>query len=746
MEALIALLSLAFLAWQAVRIGKSFKHPEPTRLSASPARAAAYSPAGPELPAAKPIPTARDCWIPPGKATAVAGFQLSGGMLYVGSGLPSVAGYSTEPALIDPALPVNSDTPDLAGTGMTYWPSYDSLSPECRAGYLRWLSTDRRQPDAYIGYVFLYLYGLERRVLADRAGSGFESSELPAMENELKALLEAYGHNGSFNRYATQLRDILVALSGTEVAPSLTTETDSGAMPVPVRVGLGRLVGAGKRIPPDWAARWYITHPDSSLRTPARRCEKEFIALFRARYARDFGDGVLLPTRQKHLTLSIRPASASFAGSASLSLDVPDILQARGPINRLRAIGESCMDDLDAFSRWLGRNSNTPMTIAAVALLPREIASSHESVEAQAVWDWAAQHTQANVLSVGTSDELLQLCPSLGSGKLTKNEAVLLAQLLEKGGYGIEPDVRFGGPALAPEATVVLFRLADSAANPSPTPQYTATSALLHLAVAVAAADGTVSDAEQHHLRDRVAQALALTEQERLRLSAHLRWLVKETPSVTSLRSRIASLTSSQRDAIADFIVSIAGADGRIDPEEIKTLTKIFPLLGLAAEDVYSHVHGMAAGVPAPGPKGVTGGEPTVPAEIHGSPPASSASGPVRLNLDLVRAKLMESAQIGAILEEALVGADDAPELHGTPQTPPSPTARGAQKELLTRLVDHSKWPRLEFERLTAELRLLPDGAIDALNEAAFDKCGTPVIEGDDPLTIDLAIARELIQ
>ena len=66
-------------------------------------------------------------------------------MIYVGS------------LVIRPSDPTAVPTPD-------YYPSYAGLSPEQRWVYLNWL-TDVSQP-VYIGYVFLYYYGLERQLLS----------------------------------------------------------------------------------------------------------------------------------------------------------------------------------------------------------------------------------------------------------------------------------------------------------------------------------------------------------------------------------------------------------------------------------------------------------------------------------------------------------------------------------------------------------------------------------------------------
>ena len=41
-------------------------------------------------------------------------------------------------------------------------------------------------------------------------------------------------------------------------------------------------------------------------------------------------------------------------------------------------------------------------------------------------------------------------------------------------------------------------------------------------------------------------------------------------------------------------------------------------------------------------------------------------------------------------------------------------------------------------------LGLLPDGALEVVNEAAFDACGSAVSAGDDPVEIDGDVVKEL--
>jgi tellurite resistance protein len=699
-------------------------------------------------PAESAFATAEGCWVPPGQETTVAGYSIRGGMVYIGKELSSITGLRVEPALIDPSLPVKCSRPERSGAGMTYWPSYSSISPECRAAYLDWLGTGRRDPSAYIGYVFLYLYGLERRALVEAPRSARAKEDLPAIAAEVEQLLHVYGGNNSFRGYATQLLDVLRILAvrdDDDLKPSV--ERSGYEMPFSVRVGIGRILAAGKPLPPDWALSWFLTHPETGARTrtPMRRCPQEFGDLFRARYASEYGDGLLLKPNRSKLKMAITPASPSFGGQVDLAMDLPDVAVLTAPFSKLCQIGERCATDLDAFSRWVGRNIDAPKTIAAVALLPPELATTHDSGEARVLWEWVEKTVGSRERAVCNTDDLLQHCASFGHGKLAKSEAVLLAQLLEKGGYGIEPDVRFGGAPLAPGGTAVVFKLPPGA-RAIASPQYSAATVLLHLAVAISAADGSISPSEEQHLEEHMRGALSLGDAERLRLSAHLAWLMKSPPSLTGVKKRLESLDQRQRSAIADFIISVAGADGQISPDEIRTLSKIYPMLGLAADDVYSHVHAMATGARA----AVETGEPVmvIPAQPSTGFAIPSRPGPthaVQLDMTAVKTKLAESAQISAILGDIFTDDDTT--------NAPAPTVTKASMGkvpsvygvLLSRLVERPEWSRSEFETIAAECRLLPDGAIDTLNEAGFEHIGGPVLEGDDPIQIDTAAAKELL-
>ena len=144
-----------------------------------------------------------------------------------------------------------------------------------------------------------------------------------------------------------------------------------------------------------------------------------------------------------------------------------------------------------------------------------------------------------------------------------KREASALAVGLDALGFGIEPDVRFDGPVLDAAKPAVVFRLPQGSGK-APTAPYRMGQLLLQLAVAVAAADGAADPRELDEALVHLDRLFALETPERVRLQAHLVWLEAAPPSLARLTSRLKTLASTARAALADAVVSIAlGPRGR---------------------------------------------------------------------------------------------------------------------------------------------------------------------------------------
>jgi len=676
----------------------------------------------------------------------IGGYAIPGGMLYVGSGLRASTG-DVEPALLNPALQINQRSPDFRGQGMDYWPSYSTIPPASRAAYLAWLAGGRSDPHAYIGYVFLYFYGLERLVLVDAPRHLPLRHAIPTVADEVRRLLQVYGENSSFDSYANSFLELLAMLDldppATAAGPPPERAPQHWEAPVALRAGLGWFAQHGRPVPADWALAWAWYHPSIYIRTPQTRCQEEFDALFRIRYPQP---GLRPRAGRTRVGLYYRPASAGIPSRHAELPDVSDVLEQAAPSRKLAQLVEAVTDELDPYSRWLGRHPDGRRTLAAAALLPDELIG-HAGAELEALRAWLEQRLGERGRVPVEAAELVGHWPTAQPDKMTRGEAVSFAQLLGRLGVGVEPDVRHGGPPLAP-GPAVLFRIVTDAPHVA-SPAYAAATTLMHLAVAVGAADGSVTPDEHDHLLRHLESALHLTSVERRRLEAHLDWLLASDVKLTGLKKRLGVLDGAQSAAVGDFLLTVAVADGVISPGEVSTLTKIYKLLGLDPQSVPTRLHQwVTADRPAPATQPVT----VRPAHagsdgyaIPAPPPRQPQAGLI-LDEAAIAAKVAETAQVSALLADIFAEEEPPAPTNEKLETDPVAGLDAAHGALLRALAVRQAWSHAEYIALAQQFGVMPAGALDVLNDAAFEACGEPVAEGDDEIQLNPEALQELLR
>jgi uncharacterized tellurite resistance protein B-like protein len=713
-------------------------------------------------------------WFGPVQPVAVGNFILPG-FVYVGHGLTVPEGSDPEPALIDPTLDVDTRQPDWSGAHLDYWPSYSNIPAASRAAYLTWLAGGRRHPDVPIGYVFLFFYGLERRVLIDAAAQGDPSAraELPAIAEELRALSDLYSHY-AFQRYAPRLLEAVDFLMASQQDVDETTppplEAHAWQIPFSLRIGLGEFARTRRPVPSAWAQTWALAHPQIATRSPVTRCPQEFAEQFAYRYGLQCGDALLVTPTGTRVRLDYHGASSGLP-HAQASIDVPDVFDSAQPVAVLKDIVDRCNEDLNPFSRWLGRNTDGRGTLAAAALLPSNLLPT-AGPQVQALIDWMEPHLAGRDFAVIDGGDLASRWTG-GTTQFGKRDATAYAQLLAALGYGIEPDVRMGGTS-PNNGPLVVFR-EEGPSPASASPAYAAATTLVHLATAVATADGAATADEVEHITTHIETNLDLSPPERRRLRAHLEWLLARGVMLTGLQARLDRLPRRQRELIAEFLTLVAAADGVIEPAEVKTLTKIHRMLGLEPADLLASLAIRTSPTePAPAPVA----DPVPAAAVPRSGRHSSDEPPAGITLDptLVEARLAETSHVAALLSDIFTDDRDAlagPTTHPTvpPQPPAMDSPRGQDQvgvstpgavgrvaaggsvagldaphsQLLSELRGLTHVSRGDFECLAERHHVLPDGAIDVLNEACYDRSGEPLLQGEDPIDIRDDLMKELL-
>ena len=669
-------------------------------------------------------------WIPAGAVATVAGVDIPGGMLYVGTSLIAPSG-GTDPCLVDPTCRVDLRG-DYTERAMDYWPSYSAISPTARRAYLSWLADGRCHPEADIGYVFLYFYGLERRVLVDARSDPIVKADLPLIGAELRRLIGVYGERSrSFRRYASELLDWVevVLHGGTLYERSIADVPRTAELPIYLRLALGQAALAGLPVPPALALAWVKHDPAISLRTPATRCADHFNALFGQRYTDTFGDGLKLPRNRTRLKFAYRPASAGFLGrEVTMSFgDIPDVTAVTGPIRKLQQVVDAITKELEPYSRLIAKTPEAADALEGHLLLPI------------ALWSQAGQSAIEALRSRMNDGALLlsygNLLGDLGArSTLSRANLQALARTLESVRIGFEPDVLAGARSPKPENNIVLFDLPPGEPHPRMTPAYQAARLTLQMASSVAAADGSFNDAEHELLRRQVQDWSHLTAHHRHRLLAHLRLLSKEPMSLTALKQQLDPLSQPERESIASFMATVAQSDGTVSPAEVKLLEKLYKALGVDAKKVFSDLHAAAAGAVA----------------IERIEQSGFVLDPAR-----IAALQQDTQRVSALLSTIFAEGEDQTPAHAElperePMVHEGSTQGGvlgldeAHSAFARLLLSRPQWTRAELEDAAADLDLMLDGALEQLNEAAYRSHDIPFTDGDDPLAVDAEIVERL--
>lgn len=690
----------------------------------------------------------RGLWVPPGESISVHGRTLSDGMVYVGPALAALDRYrDTDPALINPRLRADSQRPDRSGQYLDYWPSYDSIPRSSRAAYLDWLADGRRDPDTPIGYVFLFFYGLERRILVDADVSDEARGEVPELVAEIDDLLSIYGdRHSSFHGYASRLLrytklafGLTDARSGDEGQPA-----DDGSMAL---WKVGRCVSRGEPIPSSWASRFARSAASEHLRTPARRCPEAFLRLFEVRYEEEYGEGLEVQADRPPLEVSYGTASAgmqkTFSHATDDTVDAREINEVRRPLVRL---AQKVEPEIDDYSRWIGRRDDRDGP-AAVGLLPRPVIRDFAGEEAREFADRIEGWLGDDECVVSPSQRIVDAWPTKNDGYMTGKEAEAFSGFLEGFGFGVEPDVRYSrNPSKRDH--LAIFRLPGEARPPGE--EFEAARLLLHLAAAVAGADEEIAEEEERHIEEHLESALDLSASERARLRAHLARRLEHPPTLHGVRRRAEKLTERQRHSLARFLVTVAGADGHLDHAEVEVLEKIYDTLELDPDTVHADLHDMAARVPGDrGPVVVVEADEDdsgheIPETRDPAGAGSRYSDGVTLNMDRLADVQAETRDVSRRLAGVFAGEDDD---EAPPEHRVDPGIDGLSEghlTLLDALVDRDSCSRSQFDTLAEQEGLMPGFAIEQINSVSLETCGEPLLEGHDPVEVNPYALEEL--
>ena len=672
-------------------------------------------------------------------SVTVAGRDI-GGMVYLAPEHRGSAWEQMSRPVIDPGLRVLDEGNNLSGEGMPYWPSYSSIDPRARATYLEWLASGRSDKRYNVGYVFLYFYGLERRFFVDRPGQ----DEKELLIAEVERLLRIYGGNRSVNGYLGTFLDAAQTTLGYEDRTEPRIERAGYDLPLNLRVTIGRMSREGLPIDADWLLRWYVAHPDYSLRTPASRAFPEFRALFGQLLGERYPEGVPVPVPKRTLRVQYRAASSEFVSDLDEYIGhVPDISRISKPLNVAKTIVDEATDALDRYSRFLGRNPDGRGTIEAHALLPERLWPLFPCEEVEDLRRWSEEIIDDDGLVPVT--QVIEHLENEHPEKITKRRLTDAADALARLSVGMAPDPRFALRSPKYGEPVVLFRLpAGVTVLDEVSSRYKSILVAIAVGSFLAHADDGLATAEHDELVAIISAADDLSETERARLRANLDWMMTVTPDLTLFRRHLKDLPDDTSQELGQFALALAASDGVVSAKEVSALERLYRALGLESGGIYSALHALTSP-----DEPVT----VLPASSQEQgftiPPRPDESGPVKLNAQRVAAVMANTERVSSILGEIFQEEDPEGEVEVAEATENADSGftglDARHSAFLGELLVQPHWEQGEYETLARQFQLMPAGAVETLNEWSLDHFDDLVIEEGQGYAVNQEIKAEIM-
>lgn len=671
-----------------------------------------------------PVPErlTRAVWVAPGSLVEIAGFRVTGGFIYVGETMRDPRGL-TDVSLINPTLPVRNEGIFLERQTM-FWHSYVEASPKARLAYLTWLTGERNDPNADTGFLFWYLYGLERRVIFDLAQQSDTEAESAQIAQELRRLLSLYGSRSvNFREYVSELLALaegsaLTLADAHKPVPSLSR---TWKFPLYLDVAMGHCVKAGQPLPSSLAFAWVHYSPTVPLKGWVKDVLPALKELFNSRYVQSWGEGMLIDPPANVLKQSYRACSPSFRSQGDLEFSfsgVPRVTVRLTEFYALKELFETCVADLTAYAKAVVKQPSKRDALETVALFPPDFVSPIIREAARTLQEYC----EGEVRSI-TIEALAKLAGA-AEPPLQKPYFAALSKVLDLAGLAVAPNLPSKAETSEDLQTICWVYPWSKEHAPSGPVLEDWSARVLCLQAGLGMVGRNVSVEELAPLAAATLSDASPWASIWMGLTARR---APAKPSKAQFLKHYTGLSTSVQDQVLLVIQRQVVTGPDVPVEDLRLLEKLYHAVNKSDNSVYSAVHSTQT-------------------------ESSLATSP---KLDFVRIQQLqeETAQVGALLAPIFEDPADAPVVclptaplnQGTgPLAELRGKLRPEQVAFFDFLITRAVWDRVVVEAKSRELNLMLEGVLEALNELCFDTYDAPLFEGDDPLELSFEILNKL--
>jgi hypothetical protein len=242
-----------------------------------------------------------------------------------------------------------------------------------------------------------------------------------------------------------------------------------------------------------------------------------------------------------------------------------------------------------------------------------------------------------------------------------------------------------------------------------------------------------------------------LSNAEKYSLLAFMHWCLITPQGTSGLKQQLSQASEAIKEAISHILVTVALSDGKIELSEIKQLEKLYTMMGLEKKHVTEDLHVLSA---TTGPVTVGLRDPDTSFSIpKDKSPAGVVTG-FSLNQELIKIREEETRLVKGVLEGIFSDQDEVEPIvaaalataETTTEDSDNPLSHldAAHQAFFNKLLEQETWERASLYEACKNLGLMFDGAMEVINEWAFEHVNAPLIEDGEPVYVDVNLAKEL--
>ena len=682
-------------------------------------------------------------WIAQDESIKIKGKTITKGFFYYGNELLAFSDEemsyfgknSNDAALVDDSLGILFDKKHKENEYLARINniSFENFSSKSRGAYINWLATDRADLNTPQQYLYLYFFGLERRIIIDSFKNEVSDDEFKSIFNELNRIYHTFSQHVSMAYRLSSLIDLMLAVRFDLLKDHKNKLTFTNRI-LHLKLRLSICCHEKKPIPPELALNWMTSSPHYTHRITSVRCKEIFSRLFIETYKIKYKSGLKLNKNKKKIQYSTMNPSLN---NVNNTIDLCDPFELKLPVKKLIAIADECNDELAAYSRYINKNEASKNDLEAILLLPELALDEKQLAIITQFKNWLIGQKNKNNSFILVSDFLLQINKETPK-KLTKKEMDSLQHLTQKSGYGFAPDPRYHPAKPMLNGHIFLFEDAIPETY-TPSSQCKTLDIILHVGVLLAQLHSVSHQRTLDALQQFIDQEMELSVFDKKSLNAYLKWRQHSPITMTGLKQSISKQNKTEKEKIRQTVIHIAFTVPQMSPEKIKLLEKIYRLLNLDTSQLLTDIHHSSSPRKSP----------LIPKTSAGKNAAFSFD-EATLALHEIETKNVQN-MLGAIFNEDETKENNQEKqqiinpIAYSDETGNIPGLDASHATLYHALIAKEKWLRNEVIALCQKSGLMIDGALEIINDWSFDHVDAPVLNDEgDAIYVSQDIVEEL--